>query len=505
MRAMIFGLICLLPLFCPSLSDAQKTKSATKSKTKKYPNFEHAFLEAPQWLKKNAPFDMATFIKPPKPDKNAATLYLPAFFEFYPSVANCLRKTPSEEEILNIKKRTDRIGTFYHQLVEEKKHISVEKLDELLADLQTGFQKIEQAQKRKQCLFTTDLDFSAALPQMDAAGRVISAYDLKILREVEQGKLSAAIDDLKICLRMIRDLRRRGFITTQYICNRLERVVLKYSLQRILASPAIEQSHCDKLQAILIEHRRNTVDAFEEGVKTEYATVRIAIHDIHKNPRELVHKWTGENPSNPYPLLVKTLIQYGFEPPGVDLKKGPVKAAFSLKLFELSLYMLNDESYRKEVNYANKSYHAMRKGNRMNFPDRKKFFVKQRKEIEKNTIVCSMFAFFNVNFYEAVRFHRSHRRAAICLVALKRFQLSGKTVTEKTKLSEILSAAKVKETLLDPYSHKPFRLRVVGGQPVIYSIGPNKTDEHALKESSFETERKIFEGDIVYRLHRKIE
>jgi hypothetical protein len=85
-------------------------------------------------------------------------------------------------------------------------------------------------------------------------------------------------------------------------------------------------------------------------------------------------------------------------------------------------------------------------------------------------------------------------RGTECLVALRRWQVAGKT--PPTDLLAVCKAAGLRSVPIDPHSGKPMKLAIVDGAPVIYSIGIDGKDDGGLIDSKFETQP----GDILFRL-----
>ena len=62
-----------------------------------YPRLPGAVVKAPDWIGTDAPFDVARFFAFVPRDRNAAPLYLGAFFEFSSDVAVCFPEGPERD------------------------------------------------------------------------------------------------------------------------------------------------------------------------------------------------------------------------------------------------------------------------------------------------------------------------------------------------------------------------------------------------------------------------
>jgi hypothetical protein len=81
-----------------------------------------------------------------------------------------------------------------------------------------------------------------------------------------------------------------------------------------------------------------------------------------------------------------------------------------------------------------------------------------------------------------------------CLIAVKRYILT------HNKIPSDLAAA-VKETTLkavpiDPFDGQPMRYKIMNGNPIVYSVGPNQKDDGAAREWFVDQE----DGDFIYHI-----
>jgi hypothetical protein len=90
-----------------------------------------------------------------------------------------------------------------------------------------------------------------------------------------------------------------------------------------------------------------------------------------------------------------------------------------------------------------------------------------------------------------------------CLVALRRWQLTHRELPRSLLIA--VKDAGLKSVPTDPYDAKPLRFVVLGGEPVVCSVGRDRKDDGRLKDSKYDA----YAGDLLYRRpaveeHRKI-
>src|SRR6516162_1581339 len=64
---------------------SESTSEEESDEDRSYPSLPGAVRKLPEWLKKNAPFDVVRHFVIVPPEENAAPLYLEALYEFAPS------------------------------------------------------------------------------------------------------------------------------------------------------------------------------------------------------------------------------------------------------------------------------------------------------------------------------------------------------------------------------------------------------------------------------------
>ena len=100
---------------------------------------------------------------------------------------------------------------------------------------QSGFEKIAAAQELESCVFDSELTF---LPSANFPNAVIRAGEIvtfRALAAIGQRSFDDTFDNLRLLLRLVRDVRRRGQPTMQRIAFQLEQKCLQSIVPPLLA------------------------------------------------------------------------------------------------------------------------------------------------------------------------------------------------------------------------------------------------------------------------------
>ena len=241
-----------------------------------------AVTVAPEWIGAGAPFDVAAFFAALPRDRNAAPLYLDAFFEFDSGVAACF---PADRErdhrIQGAEDRSNRYMELHSALEKDSKSVPAEALDAVIKLYETGFRKLAQAQQRDRCVFEAGLGDEARIPHVQAARQVVRVASLRVRRTVERGDFDAATRDVETVLRLVRDLRPRGSMVTQMVAGAItERDVCGNMVNAILTAPGLRVDHCDRLLRVFLSHDFTSSDGYAEGLRVEYLTARVSLRNL---------------------------------------------------------------------------------------------------------------------------------------------------------------------------------------------------------------------------------
>ena len=232
-----------------------------------YPKFPGALTKAPEGLG-STPFDVTRFFAAPPPDRNAAPIYLDAFFEFGDEMAVCFRDGLDRDRRRQAARdRSQRYLELDKALFENPKAVPATSIDAVISLYNTGFFKLAEAQRRERCVFETGLDLNSPFPHFQAARQVARVSSLRVRRAVERGNFDAAIRDIETLLRLIRDLRPRGSIMAQLVSAAITQVVCQDLNTRVLAAPRLRVEHCDRLLKLLSAHDAGAIDGYSEGLR----------------------------------------------------------------------------------------------------------------------------------------------------------------------------------------------------------------------------------------------
>ena len=136
-----------------------------------YPSLPDAVTAPPEWIVKDAPFDVVQYFTAPR--DNAAPLYLDALFEFSPEeMGPCLSPEGFARHGQIRRARTDRTNRIVDAVQKDPKAVDPATIDALLAEFEQGFQFLALAQQRKSCVFEQGVGQTALLPHLQAARQV---------------------------------------------------------------------------------------------------------------------------------------------------------------------------------------------------------------------------------------------------------------------------------------------------------------------------------------------
>ncbi len=258
-------LLCLVALSTASENARNDGPDAAPERT--YPSLPGAVRECPEWLKKDAPFDVAEWFAVVPPEENAAPLYLDALYEFAPQdMAKCIAPASIAARGAVVHNRAMRTGT---GLTAMPPLVS----SDLVAEHVVAFDKIAAGLAACQrCLFETGIGLDAVLPHAQASRAVIRVLDWRVEYAVRNGRIDQAIADVGLGLRLSRDLRPRGFIIGQLVSVALDSVILRGIVPKILGAKGLTIAQCDRLLQVLAQHDDEAIDSLSEGFRAEYVS-----------------------------------------------------------------------------------------------------------------------------------------------------------------------------------------------------------------------------------------
>ena len=124
------------------------------------------------------------------------------------------------------------------------------------------------------------MGMSSLLPHAQGTRQVIRILQLKAIRELDRQDVAAAIGSLEAGLRLSRDLRPRGIVITQLVSAAVNNVCLRQIAAAIIRAPRCSTEQCDRLMALLQEHRRQSLDPWVTALQCEYVTLRDVVNQV---------------------------------------------------------------------------------------------------------------------------------------------------------------------------------------------------------------------------------
>jgi hypothetical protein len=414
-----------------------------------YPRLPGAVTKAPAWIGADAPFDVDRFFAPVPRDRNAAPLYLDAFFEFNSEMTSCFPEGP---ETVRRRQAADarsmRYGELDRALREDASAVPAEAIDAVIALYDAGFRKLGEAQRRDRCIFETGLGVELLVYNyLQAARQVARVASLRVRRAVERGDFDAAIRDVEMVLRMVRDLQPRGSMIAELVAAAITQVVCLDLVKTIFVDPGLRVEHCDRLLKVLLAHEASAIDGYAEALRAEYVIGHIWLRDIDRTEPQVAAQASPAERAR----LVRELTDYHRTLLG--LAAVPYARRFqtiaSLKISE---------------------------GNGL----------LSRKVGE---LVPTVLAFVQAMARMTATLH-----ATECFVVMRRWQLTHRGLPRA--LAVAAREAGLKAIPTDPYDGKSMRMAVLDGQPVVYAVGKDGRDDGAQKDSRYD----MLPGDLIYRM-----
>lgn len=491
--------------------------SGTQVEPRRYPSFPDAVTRPPSWIGPDAPFDVAEFLATPPHEENAAPIYLDALFEFDPELSYCYHpygEGPQGEA----RRRADiarQRRQVYSRLSEAqlKDPNSVDKtaVDACIAEYETGFEKLAQAQKRRSCVFETGMSLDSLVPHAAGARHVARVVDWRSSHDLVRGDFQRPIQGIEMVLRLSRDLRTRGEPVTQMVSLAMDNICCEQIVPAILTAPGVKAEHCDRLLAALARHEAEAPDPFLQAFRAEYLMQRKILHDLqHRtgsfHPRRMRESGMEGNLDTPFACL-KLLFALGVssgqlarEVYGEHIVPRTPAEALAHPLvagWAVDGKLLSEADYAKEVDALNRVYQSIL-GMAGQTP------LECLRGYADPTLLDPLRKTTLAVFLElpaGAIFHALPRAETIlqgtkCLIALRRWQLEHGS--PPPDLAALVQAAGMQEIPTDPYSEQPMKMSTVDGQTLIYSVGLDGKDDGGRLEWNYSVKKP--QGDIVFRL-----
>ena len=247
-----------------------------------------ALSKLPDWLAKDAPFDLTEYWVEVPPDKNAAPLYLDALYEFDSKMEVCF---PAEIRTLRTPAVAERAARSLKLQIDwyrdSAKRDTAER-DAVLQEHEEGFRKIREAQQRPHCVFETGWDIPAQAPLVVASREMLRVAGLQVERDIEKGDFDSAIQMTGLMLRFGRDLRVRTPLAIQFVADAADSIIANNFVTPLLKSPALTAGQCEAILRLLIQNDaalRESNPALSR-LRGEYLLRRLLLHQVQNSTGE---------------------------------------------------------------------------------------------------------------------------------------------------------------------------------------------------------------------------
>ncbi len=440
-----------------------------------YPSLPGELREPPEWLVKDAPFDVAAYFAAVPRSDNGTTLYLDAFFEFLPEMMKkCVAAEEWESRGPALVERERRVSALDLQSYREDN--SADRF-RIIEEYRESFTKLALAQSRKYCVFESGLGFrQTSAEPLAAPRRVALLFKWRVEARLAKGEIGAAIDDVETALRLSRDLRPRGALIRQAAGNALDAETLGSLVPMILRAGTLDSRDCDRLLGVFSRHGRVEFDSLTEGFRVDYLVHRHLLHRLETEPELRAELKLSDSLASTtaadFVAEVRALADY-FRPL-IDRGDRPGR--------DLDRLLPDQERALAEMQIMDKFAEA---------PTLKAFLGWETRDLLGTALAV-----------EGYRRSETRLGAVQCLVALRRWLLDHDGALPPD-LTAICEAAGMKSVPTDEFSASGESLRgiVRDGEFVVYSVAANGKDDRA--ETEWDFDPKGSKGDWIFQLSRK--
>jgi hypothetical protein len=468
---------CLLVTIPAGAFQTPGPNKAKRSSAASVPKLPGAVTRLPDAIASGAPFDVTAYFTAPSPELNAAPLYLDALFEFDPVMANCFppgAETNRRKQLAATRMKS--LQDQYAAFTKDPTSVDIHAIDRVIADLNVGMRKLENAQRRPRCFFESGIDYSARLPHAEAVSEVARLVILRARRNVDRGNLDQALPDLDVLLRLARDLRPRGPAVCQDMACTLTEIGYSRVIQPVLASPLFRERHARQLLELLVKHQRASINGYEEGVKSEYLLMAVSMNAAAREP----HQALGE--------FEKSQKDAGNESIGENDIRIRMLADAIKKMTPAQINVVNGRVAR-----VFRDLLALKNVPASKWPEKEP----RPRQMDDG----SAYGRWALRLMPDIPFFSQHEArtevtvgAAECLVAIKLWNYRNKK--PPADLAAVTKAGGLPRVPVDPYSGLPLRMAIIDGEPVVYSVGKDGRDDGGRIDS--DADRKP--GDHLFRL-----
>lgn len=247
-----------------------------------------ALSKLPDWLAKDAPFDLTEYWVEVPPDKNAAPLYLDALYEFDSNMEVCFPAEIRASRTPAVAERAARSLKLQIEWYRDSAKRDTTERDAVLQEHEEGFRKIRKAQQRPHCVFETGWDIPAQAPLFVASREMLRVAQLQVERDIEKGNFDSAVQMTGLMLRFGRDLRVRTPLAIQFFADAADSIIASGFVTPLLKSPALTAGQCEAILRLLIQHDAalREMNPTLSRLRGDYLLRRLLLHQIQNSTGE---------------------------------------------------------------------------------------------------------------------------------------------------------------------------------------------------------------------------
>jgi hypothetical protein len=419
----------------------------------------------PIWAgqQQSEPFAVRQFLESrASPPSNAAPLYFAGLAEI--SLSMYLSNPPatwpwSENKIPDRVRKLDNdvnVLADYDMLLQGA--VSEAAIESLLSEAQPALKKFDEAQQRRQCVFVTGIRFDSVLPHAQASRQFVRLACIQLYHARLKGDFDEADQAIRRTLRLSRDVRLRGAMVVQLVSCVLDRVILRGVADYTLGQRGLAAKDCDRLLAVLSEHRRKAAPFAEEGFRMEYVTLRNTLD----------------------------LLQQGrMSPEQLALLPGEIVQSINQVNWQAEIAACNT-FFNDAIAFSAAGHEQEQSG---------AWMAREAARIESQhaPLVRAVLPACD-GFLEGTIRARTELAGAECLTAVRRYVLLHGSLPDN--LDVAAREAGLVAVPTDSYSGGPMHYRVIDGKPIVYSVGYDRKDDGG----TVDWDNGKQPGDFIFRI-----
>jgi predicted Ser/Thr protein kinase len=468
---------------------------------RRFPSLRDTISRPPPWLlaDKNPPFDLARYFEAPVWEDNAAPLYLKAFFEFSPDVVGCFPESTRAKQYQVAKDRSDRFWKLLGRWGKDRRSVPDDQFAPVLEEFNTGFELLRQAQRKRDCVFEIGAGLGALLPHAQPSRMVADVEVHRARRDLERGRIDDVIADVAMTLRLARDVNHRGVDMTFLVGCAIDAIICEEVVRPILLHPDITKEQCARLIAVLRERDRDRDADLRRAFQGEYVTTRVMLHDFQYRVGDFSRD-TLRTFGLPVPqqggrgAAGEVIVSLLTTRTGLT---GPSDDSLDRTRMAQRIDAMTDADYEREAVIVDDGFRSLLATCDRPVWERLRLASRIQDQFARNQDSRIVrYTRLPQTTVQAERRNRAQLAGMICLACLRLWQLEH--AEPPASLSALLTAAGVNDLIADPYGRgEPFRLVLIDGRPVIYSLGADEQDDGGRKEWDLTSDGQ---GDLTFRL-----